>query len=437
MASDNQQPDSGRWQRRRRAGRKLHDKFEGAHEAVDLIEAANYAGDALRFEAAVSAAEVSYRGFFATQDLARSDQEARRFLTEAGRKLISALENLIANEVLWSRFALSEYQTGEMVMDLTDRIALEELLSHQIPELLAVLGYRPPPSSERWVEWVQGSLEAAMTKEGDFGRATAQAKMNLIAFRMRLARTIDDTEISIEENGSVENRSICRRLLAASIAALRAQVLPAAFGAAIAGALFAERANGLVSGVLAAFGMEGTKEFVKTTVEAASVTGLARQSPDSVPGDRFSPVLDNWHGLCYGLALLSAAAHPGRNLNSNKKDQAIFIARRSAFGIMQASDVFDSFGSKIVIRIAMDIVADIHGNSFNVAGVNRCVEKLDVVLRQLGVPLTSGLDGPTMGGPDGLTEPGPGGLTKPGPDGPAEEGPGGRTTRGRPGPPLF
>src|SRR6516162_1460712 len=171
-----------------------------------LIEAGNTAASVLEADAAFSKAARSRLPaydlpFFEGQAQIERAQYLERMMTAAGRGLLDAFTELINADALWERLARSEPKLVQAWHEIPDafrsRMALAELLTHHLPEMLLSLGYRAPPPAEYWADIVQNSVQVVLTASPDDGATASnayQARQELATFKWRLRIVVEEAE---------------------------------------------------------------------------------------------------------------------------------------------------------------------------------------------------------------------------------------------------
>jgi hypothetical protein len=303
-----------------------------------LIQAGNTATAVLEADAAFSKAAHSRLPvydlpFFQEQAQIEREQYLERMLTAAGRGLLDAFTELFNADALWERLARSEQELGQAGGAGLDafraRMALAELLTHHIPEVLVSLGYRPPPPAEDWTDIVQNSLQVVLAAGPDNAAVAGnahRARQELALFNRRLRKVVEDAEQAQAATGpQLATRSRLPSLRAA-ISAARNKAVPAALAAG------ATAAVGGLAGGPAGMGIAllsgSVASLVGTVTEAAATALLAERGPQAVAMSAVQLVQTDLEALDDCVELM-------RSATQTTTEGISFIIRRGVFQTLQ------------------------------------------------------------------------------------------------------
>jgi hypothetical protein len=303
-----------------------------------LIQASNTATAVLEADAAFSKAAHGWLPaydlpFFQEQAQIEREQYLERMLTAAGRGLLDAFTELFNADALWVRLARSERelrQVGGADLDaFRARMALAELLTHHIPEMLVSLGYRPPPPAEDWTDIVQNSMQIVLAADPDDGavaRNTDRARHELALFNWRLRKVVEDAEQAQAAAGPQLATRSRLPLLRAAVSAARNKAVPAALAAGASAAVGG--AAGGPAGMGIALLSGSVASLVGTVTAAAATALLAERASQDVAMSAVQLIRTDLEALDDCVELIRSA--------TQTTTEAIgFIIRRGVFQTLQ------------------------------------------------------------------------------------------------------
>jgi hypothetical protein len=335
--------------------------------ASDLVGAANDAGRALDLNHRLLAVESSSPKRL--DDLARDrlDRYVSKELSRAARGLINTIGDVLADDLLWKR--LRESSTDFQSIAFRREMQLREIISHHIPDLLTSLGYVPPPPTDSWTSWVQGSLARALDSDKSDRDRTEEAKRELAFLRLRLNVLVEKMTRSLEEEGSrssPERRRNLRGALSAAVGVARQSAIPAAIGAGVAGGIAGGPVAALTgvggSAVVGTLVSEGAKEFFKKTVEAAVIAGLGHTAPRRTSTGH--PLPEKFSQLREALLLFHSARE------GSQQESARFIVRRSIFDLLAYADCLSAPAQQDLVAKVDKLLMELTCNTPDPASTN-------------------------------------------------------------------
>ncbi len=204
-------------------------------------------------------------------------------MTEAGRQLVDALTDLLDAREIWDRFA-SDEQLMEQVLAQPFRLRAElaEAISQSLPILLNNLGYHSPPPADEWTNRIQKPLFNMLHSDGNaaaFAHNSANARYELLCFKMRLSELVEDAEEGLEQDkhGKGEKSGRFRHRLRGTLSAALTRALPAALAAAVSGLITGAPAG--PAGMVATAATSGGVAALKAVIETVVTTWLAEIGP--------------------------------------------------------------------------------------------------------------------------------------------------------------
>jgi hypothetical protein len=341
--------------------------------ARQLVQSSNNAAAVLEVDAAHDLLSIYDLPFFQEQEKLDRDEYLQHLMASAARGLLNSFTDILDSAELWDRLASNEGSISRGVIPFQQRMELAELIGQNLPEVLLLLDYRPPPPAEQWVDLVQNSMRCLLTAspyDASLAKNSVKARQELIFFTWRLRSLVEAAEQNLEavRGGDEPQSGAFLDSLRAILVAARKRAIPTALAAG-AEAAVAGVAGG-PAGIGIAFLSGGLASLLGTATEAAATRWLGGASHADIPAMPASRVVEADLGALDGCVELM------RSASGATRNDIRFIIRRGVFQTLQDAADFTVPVREFLWRWSSDLLTALdHSDDFPVGEAHQFIEQ--------------------------------------------------------------